>query len=411
LTRARAPERNPRVPRDALTEIAFDGLLVGMLLWQPLRDAAALALLALLLSERGADGEPARSSLPHGWAWPVAAFLAANALSAAASADPRGAFAHLRFYPLGLLVFLGGRRAILGGAARRIAAVVLALVVLFGLDEMRQVLAGESFLRGGAPMWGRFQGALVYPSDVSLLVILLPIGSLVLFDRPRSGIAALAAVVLLVGAAVSLSGTRAALGALLLFAAAAPWIHGRRAAIAAPLLAAALVAALATASLGSATVARRLASAQTYRAENRLPQWRAALRLFREAPLLGQGPHRFLEIVERRHAEPELRAVQLRYAPYPHDIYLEALCGTGLVGFAALAWLLAAGARSLLRQRAASTAARCALVSLAAFASVGLFDLSLVKDWVQLSFWLPLAFAAGLTSDAGAAPAGPTPRR
>ena len=46
-----------------------------------------------------------------------------------------------------------------------------------------QVLSGKSLLRANAPMWGRFQGALVYPSDVSLLALLLPIGSVALFGR------------------------------------------------------------------------------------------------------------------------------------------------------------------------------------------------------------------------------------
>ena len=37
-----------------------------------------------------------------------------------------------------------------------------------------------------------------------------------------------------------------------------------------------------------------------------------------------------------------------------------------------------------------------ALVSLGIFAVIGAFDMSLVKDWVQFCFWLPLGIACAL---------------
>jgi O-antigen ligase len=389
-----------RVSRERAIEIAFDGLLVGMLIWQPLRDAAALALLVLLASEpASAEGSRARSVVPSEWRWPIAAFFAANLLAAAASAYPRVSFAYLAFYPLGLLVFLGARRTIAAGGAYRVATVVLAIIVAFGADEMCQYVTGRSFLRPSAPMWGRFQGALVYPSDVSLLALLLPIASVAAFGGSRRKLALGVAVVALVAIAISLSGTRAGFGALVIFGLAAGWIHGRRW-LSASIVAVAIVSVVATAGLGYATVARRTLSAATYRAENRAPQWRAAIVLFREAPILGYGPHGFRDVVWARRREPTFRAVQLKYAPYPHDIYLEALAGTGICGFASLAWLLTIGARTLHRNRTSGPPARAALVSLASFAAVGLFDLSLVKDWVQLCFWLPLGIAAGLSAAA-----------
>jgi O-antigen ligase len=181
-----------------------------------------------------------------------------------------------------------------------------------------------------------------------------------------------------------------------MFGGAAGWIYGRPR-LSAALLAVALVVFVATAGLGFATVARRMLSPATYRAENRLPQWHAAVVLFRESPILGQGPHSFRDLVTARHREPDFRRIQLKYAPYPHDIYLEALCGTGVCGLAALLWLMCTAAAALHRRRA-TPMARAALVSLAAFAAIGVVDLSLVKDWVQVAFWVPIAVAAGLSS-------------
>src|ERR1700752_5280790 len=96
--------------RESLIEIATHGLLAGMLLWEPLRDAAAIALLVLLVSESvGGDDGPAAKAPPLAWRWPVGAFLAANLLSAVATRDATAPFEALRFYPLGLLLFLGAR--------------------------------------------------------------------------------------------------------------------------------------------------------------------------------------------------------------------------------------------------------------------------------------------------------------
>jgi len=149
------------------------------------------------------------------------------------------------------------------------------------------------------------------------------------------------------------------------------------------------------------TAPHRLFSPQTYRAEKRLSQWQAAWMLFREAPILGKGPHTFRSIVRARHGEQNaVGRVDIETAPYPHDIYLEALCGTGIVGLAALLALLGRGFADLWR-RWREPAARAAFTSLAVFAAIGLFDLSLVKDWVQLCFWLPLGVAAALSAERG----------
>ncbi|MGH7898722.1 MAG: hypothetical protein ACREQQ_12265, partial [Candidatus Binatia bacterium] len=148
-----------------LTEAVFHSFFAATLLSQTVRDAAALGLLALLAIERLTGKTEA---LPATWLRPVVAFLGVNLLSAWWSADPAASFEQLRFYPIGLLVFLGARRVVAAGGFYRVSAVVLGLIVIFGADEISQFLRGRSLLREQAPVWGRFQGSLVFPSDVSL---------------------------------------------------------------------------------------------------------------------------------------------------------------------------------------------------------------------------------------------------
>jgi putative inorganic carbon (HCO3(-)) transporter len=394
------------VPLAPFMTLAVQGLLFGMLLSQPLRDASGVVLLGLLFFERVSGGESPR--IPTRWIVAVAAFLAANALSAWAGDDRAASVAELRFYPLGLLVFIGAHR-VTRERWSGISAVVLVLVVLFAADTLAEYVRGTSWLRPRVPMWGRFQGALRYPSDISLLPFLLPIGAAALVGKGWWRLVAGAVVVALVAAAVSLSGTRSALAALLVIGAAAGWLQGR-ARLGLAVIAIALLAALGIARFAKATAPKRLVSAATYRDERRPSQWRAAMYLFRERPLLGHGPHSFKRILAERPMDPVLRQVDRRYAPYPHDIYLEALCGTGVIGFVTLVALLGLGLRSLYAARRVSAMARAGAASLSAVAAVGLFDLSLGRDWVQLCFWLPLGIACAFSSSGAESRDPPRPR-
>jgi O-antigen ligase len=394
----------------ALIELTVYGLLAGTLLSQLLRDVCAVALLCLLVWERwtGDDGE---SALPRSWIATVGAFVAANLLSAWMSDDTPSSFEQLRFYPLGGLIFLGTRRLVAAGRWPRLTTLVLVLLIVFSVDTIWQSFHGQSFLRHRAPMWGRFQGGLVYPSDISLLAILLPIGAATLLEGGRWRVAVGLVAVVLVAAAVSFSGTRSAWMGLLLIAIAAGWIH-RRAAFGAVLLATVLAVSLLSILAGMTTAPQRLFSKAAYRAEKRVTQWQAAVVLFREAPVLGHGPHSFRRLVRSRHGESSaVGRVVLEWAPYPHNIYLEALSDTGVLGLGALLALLGRGFTALYRRRRDSPVARVALVSLGLFAVIGAFDMSLVKDWVQLCFWLPLGIASAFTPnrdvDAGAESAVP----
>lgn len=379
----------------AAVEIALGALIAGTLLSQPLRDGAALVLLVALFAKRATDAP----SLPPRWVIAIALFFGSNVLAALASEEPGAAFDALRFYPLGLLVFLGTRQVTIDRAERLPFTVVLALVSLFGVDAIWQAATGTSWLGHRQAIWGRTRGALPFPSDASMLPILLPVALCALPEASLAGLGARAAAVAITTAAVSFSGTRSAWCALLVLA--LVWaLESRRRRFAVGLLAVVLGASLATAVIAPETAPGRLFAARTYNAEKRPSQWAAAWELARLAPILGHGPHSFHREIERRQpGNPVFASVDLRYAPYPHDIYLEALAGAGVLGLLSLCWLIGLGAAAGWRAYRSHANGRAALLALAVFASVGLFDLSLVKDWVQLCFWLPMGIAAGLDGD------------
>src|SRR5882724_520840 len=182
----------------------------------------------------------------------------------------------------------------------------------------------------------RYRGSLAQPTDVSMLPILLPFAA----TRMTGVVASLVAM------ASVLSGTRAAFGATILATAALTVFSGKRSAKLGAWL---FTVILATALLGAATAPRRLFSIDTYAHEGRVAQWRAASVLFLESPLIGNGPHVFREqCADRAASDPTsvFAEIDLSSAPYPHQIYLEVLAGSGVLGFLPFVMLLAMPLRS-----------------------------------------------------------------
>jgi O-antigen ligase len=271
----------------------------------------------------------------------------------------------------------------------------LVLVTVLAIDCLWQPATGTSVLRGFPPVSGRFMGSLRHPADVSMLAILLPLGSIALSGR--SGVRSLLLVccVVVVAAGVTVSGSRAAWGAGLLATALVGWSHGR---LRSGLLGfvATLIASFVVLAPGSTSAPNRLLQPGAWVNDSRLTQWHAAASLFAEAPLLGHGPHSFQRLCAERRSDRKsvFGRIDLKQAPYPHNIYLEALVGTGVVGLAVLLALLALPPRWIRGE--SEPAGRAAAASLVVFAAVGLVDMSLTKDWVQLCLGLPLGVAAGL---------------
>lgn len=128
---------------------------------------------------------------------------------------------------------------------------------------------------------------------------------------------------------------------------------------------------------------------------NRVDWWGEALELFADHPLLGTGAGSF-EVAHRRVQEAYVPAVQ------PHDVPLQFLAGTGILGlllFAAAVAAAALAARSALRRLSGpERAAAAALTTLLAVYGVhALVDYS----WDFLAVTAPTLVAAGALAAAG----------
>jgi hypothetical protein len=135
--------------------------------------------------------------------------------------------------------------------------------------------------------------------------------------------------------------------------------------------------------------------------------WRAALRLWRQHPLLGVGPDNFRRLYPQVIAPPP----QGRWFPderlHANNFYLETLADLGLAGLGALALLIAAVVVQARRHRAAGR-----LLPVAAAVAVGTFFVHGVLDYfLEFTpsyglYWLVLALVAG-PRPVAAAPASP----
>jgi len=75
----------------------------------------------------------------------------------------------------------------------------------------------------------------------------------------------------------------------------------------------------------------------------RLSFWRAGLQMFRENPLIGVGVGQF------RYRFADYATIQFLRQPDAHNIYVEQLAETGLVGFALFLWVIGSAIRDLWR--------------------------------------------------------------
>lgn len=123
--------------------------------------------------------------------------------------------------------------------------------------------------------------------------------------------------------------------------------------------------------------------------------WAPAWQAFRSSPLLGSGPHTYAGFFLRQNSVPPGELFV-----YAHNIYLDVLGGSGLLGLAAFGGLVFALVRGLLRRFKLAQGNRrppalAALAALAAFGVHGLFDS--VHHTMPTALWtLAIVLAAAL---------------
>ncbi len=114
------------------------------------------------------------------------------------------------------------------------------------------------------------------------------------------------------------------------------------------------------------------------------PAWKAFLR----SPIIGVGPFTYISLFLQENSVPPTEMF-----PYAHNIYLDVLSSSGLVGFAAFAWLGLTLARGLYKRLLATTGLERSVVAgasaaLGAFAVHGLFDS--VHHTLPTALWVML---------------------
>jgi O-antigen ligase len=134
----------------------------------------------------------------------------------------------------------------------------------------------------------------------------------------------------------------------------------------------------------------------------RLFLWWAAWAMFRDAPLLGHGPHTFVLRYQSYMPQSPLPAwlpVDTRLVSWAHNLYLETLAEQGIIGAAALGWLLTCGVVAAWKtQRAPPEDVRLfgasALGGLCGICLAAALELSLVRHWVAVTLFLLLGVIA-----------------
>lgn len=358
---------------------------------------------------------------------PLALFALSTLLSVVFSAFPGRSLARAAYAPVAVLLFLAAQEvAVTRAAYRRLLLALGALPAVLGVDGVYQFATGASLLGGSLPASGRVTASLPHPNDLALISILLPAALAAALQPPPS----LASRLLLAGvpfalATVILSESRNAwlgLAVGLVALAAAAWrLAGvaagaarrqRRFTVAAAAVAAGLFAG--AIALGIGGIPERTRTILEPAREPRIALWRVAWRMFGESPVVGKGLHTFGEF-----HRPYLGKLGLPVGavsdpdaiPWAHNLYLEILAERGLAGAVAFGGCLIALAMALgrfLRRETAGPEPRLLALglgsSLATFLVLGLFDLTFLKDWVMLVFWLLAALIVRLPSVSSAEP-------
>ncbi len=356
-------------------------------------------------------GKSSAASTHYAMLLPFSLFAGSHLLSILFSEQPEASAARSTYAPIACLFFFAAQHSAQRVERLRRMSIAMAWVCgVLALDGFAQYLMGESLLAGRPMARGRVSASIPHPNDLALIPLCVPFVFALLSDGGRGRTRAMAVFLLpLVCFTVIVSQSRNAWLGLGVASIAYPLLAGKRR----WLLVLGLVAALCIASALAfdwGDFRSRLASLMVWRTEGRIGVWLVAWELFSEAPWLGKGAHLFGE-----YYLPYLEQIQLpagytpefNHIPWVHNLILEFLSERGIVGLSSFVFVVVVAIKRLRTQRDEgrqgevapyATALLCAWV---VFLSMGIFDLTFLKDWVSLYFWLLVGLSAAI---AGAIP-------
>ncbi len=146
-----------------------------------------------------------------------------------------------------------------------------------------------------------------------------------------------------------------------------------------------------------------------WQGSGRLALWAVALAMFRDAPVLGQGPGSFA-----LHHRAYLEALPLpgwlgsdgRVVPWAHNLYLELLAEQGALGLLSFGVVCAAGLLMIVQiRRTRDDSTRClgagAGAALIALLTAAIFELSFIRAWVTVMLFMLYGLLSAITGPAG----------
>jgi O-antigen ligase len=361
--------------------------------------------------------------LPLPWQLPVVVLALMSALAILSGSRPRApAWPPLTIAVVVFLASVGLSTLVSADLGRsvRLSAALLPGILLFlviadhfeGLWELRLLYvtcSAVALALAGVVLWAAWQWTggrstralvaslgipiLVVPNDLTFLAVVAPLSLVLFYRKPRGvmGLVAVTSIVVSMGAICVSRSRTAALTMVLSLICTAVLAQPRqrvvrRLAGVVTLLGVALLVNAMLFPDANARLATKFVNGSVL--SGRDAQWAMAWALFREAPLLGQGPHTF-GLFHR--------------TPWVHNLYLEILAEQGLVGLLALGALLGCGLFMAWKiQRAGPAEARLfgagALAGLIGLCGAGGAELTLLREWVVAMLFTLLGIIGYLSS-------------
>jgi hypothetical protein len=341
--------------------------------------------------------------------WPMFAILGSWALSIWGCLFPGPAFDR----SLGMFVyaplFLAGQAVQRGVVTRRaVPWLAFACVSTIAIDLMWQVRTGYSLIREVRVqldprrifegwIFNHQAGSMTNKNDLAVMSILLPLCVATLRTWPAMVIAGMAFAIASSAWIVTASRQILLGWALSLVGVLAPRIgvnRGRRIMVVVSIT---VFGAIAVISLALPGIRIRILEVLQNPLADRGMPIAYGLKLFLDQPLFGVGPSLYGHhwVVGVREGWSFLgNPLPARGMPWAHCLPVEVLCELGLLGFTGIGVSLMGAASRLRRAWRAGSIGRDHVlaygVALCCMMLVGLIDLTLIKDWVRVCFWLLL---------------------